>query len=155
MQNKISAELIAQAVTDINDAYATIRTNIPFLLNLTKEERRSLPRMGAGSMDFVEKTLAFVAQHPEAFPSNFNSAEFLKDGALNTPWKLIMALHRQFNEEMEDTELALNSDLFMAALDAYAYIKANNRNGAYDAYIDSVKARFAKSPRNPTPPPTP
>ena len=106
-------------------------------------------------MDFVEKTLAFVAQHPEAFPSNFNSAEFLKDGALNTPWKLIMALHRQFDEEMEDTELALNSDLFMAALDAYAYVKANNRNGAYDAYIDSVKARFAKSPRNPTPPPTP
>jgi hypothetical protein len=152
MQNKVSAALAAQAITNINAAIATIRTNLPFLISLTKEERQALPKMGSGSMDFVEKTLAFVTQHPEALPATFNTVEYLKDGDLNTPWKPLVASMRQLHEDFEDTELALNSDLFMASLDGYSFAKANNRNGAYDAYIDSVKGRFARRPRTPVPP---
>ena len=156
-QNLISATLAAQAVTNINAAIATIRANAPFLISLTKQERSSLPRMGAGSIDFVEKTIAFVQQHPEALPATFNTAEYLKDGALNTPLKPLVALMAQLNEDFDDTGLALGSDLLVQSLDVYAFAKATNRNGAYDAYIDSVKGRFARSPRTPAtpPPPTP
>ena len=38
--NRISAELTAAAVTAVEGAIATIRTNLPFLISLTNDERR-------------------------------------------------------------------------------------------------------------------
>jgi hypothetical protein len=41
-------------------------------------------------------------------------------------------------------------------LDLYAFVKAINRNGQYDAFIQSVAPIFARGPRTPaTPPPGP
>ncbi len=154
-QNKVSSTLAATAAANITTAIATIRTNLPFLINLTKDERQSLPRAGDNSQAFLQASLTFVAQHPEALPANFNTAEFAKDGALLTPFSPVVAAIAQLNEDVQDTDLALNSDLFAQSLDVYAFAKANNRGGAYDAYVDSVKGRFAKRPRTPATPPTP
>jgi hypothetical protein len=154
MENKISAALTAAAVTNITGALATIRENLPFLINLTKEERQRLSH-AVGDQTFITLSLAFAAQHPEALPATFNLAEYAKDGALLTSYLPIFAALGQLFEDGSDTNIALGSDLYSASLDVYAFAKANNRNGAYDAYIDSVKARFKKSPRTPLAPPAP
>jgi hypothetical protein len=56
------------------------------------------------------------------------------------------------NQPIQDTRLALRSDLLFAILDIYACAKANNRGGRYQAYVDTMKAHFAKKPRTPQPP---
>jgi hypothetical protein len=38
-------------------------------------------------------------------------------------------------------------------LDLYAFANANNRDGRYDAFIQSVASRFARAPRTPATPP--
>jgi hypothetical protein len=146
-QNKVSSALTAAAVANINAAIATIRTNLPFLINLTHEERQSLPRAGDGSQAFVQASLIFADQHPEALPASFNRAEFKKDGDLLLPFAPVVAAIKQLNEDTQDTNLALNSDAFVQSLDVYAYAKANNRSGSYDAYVDTGKNRFAKPNR--------
>ncbi|MEI9961910.1 MAG: hypothetical protein WDM76_12485 [Limisphaerales bacterium] len=154
-QNKISAALAATAVTNINTAITTIRTNLPFSSTSPRRNAQSLARAGDGSQAFLQASLNFAAQHPEALPATFNTAEFAKDGALAVPFAPIVAAIEQLHEDMQDTNLALNSDLFAQSLDVYAFAKANNRSGAYDTYIDSAKNRFAKTPRRPatgTPP---
>ena len=51
--NRISASL-SQADRDaVMKAIATIREKLPFLVDLTTEERRSLPKMGDKSRAFV------------------------------------------------------------------------------------------------------
>lgn len=55
--NRISASL-SQADRDaVMKAIATIREKLPFLVDLTTEERRSLPKMGDKSRAFVSKAL--------------------------------------------------------------------------------------------------
>jgi hypothetical protein len=154
-QNKISAALAASAVTNITTAIATIRTNAPFLINLTPSERHGLPNVTEGSQGVVLAALNFVAQHPEALPGTFDTVEFNKDGTLLPQLQQVASQIAQLNEDFNDTLRALHSDLYVAFLDVYAFAQANNRTGAYNGFIDSVKGRFARPSRkksSPTPP---
>jgi hypothetical protein len=137
-------------VTNITTAIATIRTNLPFLLNLTPEQRQSLSHAGSSGQGVIQDALTFASQHPEALPATFNAAEFAKDGALLTPFAPVVAAIASLNEDVSDTMIALQADLYSELLDVYAFAKANNHNGAYNSFVDSVKGRFAKSPRKTT-----
>jgi hypothetical protein len=155
-ENKISAVLTAQAVTNITTAIATIRTNLPFLINLTPGERKNLQHAASSGQGVIQDSLTFAAQHPEALPATFNASEFAKDGALLTAFGLVVAAVASLAEDVSDTSIALQADLYSEFLDVYAFAKASNRNGAYNAFIDSVKGRFAKTRRqNPSPAPVP
>jgi hypothetical protein len=154
-QNKISATLSPAALTAINSALATIRTNLPFLINLSDDERKNMPKAGDGSQSFIQQSLNFASQHPEALPSTFNTVEFTKDGALFSPLTGVHASLSQLQTDLDDTFRALNSDLFAESLDVYAYARANNRSGAFNTYVDSAKARFAQGPRKKKAVPTP
>ena len=147
-QNKVSATLAETAVTNILAAYATIRQNMPFLINLTDDERAHLPHIGDKSADVLNQTLLFVSQFPEALPATFNTLEFQKDGTLFTSLESVAMASAQNDQLIQDTRLALRSDLLLAILDVYAFAKANNRNGAYDSYVNYMKSHFAK-PRTP------
>lgn len=153
-QNKISAVLPAQAVTDILAAVATIRTKLPFLVSLSPEERKRLRNVTEETQGVVLAALNFVTQHPEAIPATFNTAEFNKDGALLTPYQQVASAISQLDSEVDDTLRALHSDLYDEFLDVYAFAKANNRNGGYDEFINSVKGRFSSGPRRKTTPTT-
>ncbi len=143
-QNKVSAQLAAQAVTNILAAYATIKQNLPFLISLTDDERAHLPHIGDKSGELLTQTLNFVAQFPEALPGTFSIAELQKDGALFNPLETVAMASADNDRLIQDTRLALRSDLLLAILDVYAFAKANNRNGAYDSYVNYMKAHFAR-----------
>ena len=155
--NKISSALAAQDVTDILAAFATIRQKAPFLLNLTDEERAHLPHIGDKSGGALEATKAFVVQFPEALPVGFSIPEFNKDTALFGPMETVGMASANNNQLIQDTRLALRSDLLLQILDVYACAKANNRGGRYQTYVDTMNAHFAKprKPKTTTPPPTP
>jgi hypothetical protein len=144
-KNNISATLTAAAVTNITTAIATIRTNLPFLVNLTPDQRHTLAHAGTTGQGVIQDSLNFAAQHPEALPATFNTAEFAKDGALNSAYAPVVAAIAQLNQDVTDTMISLQGDLYSEFLDVYAFAQANNRNGAYNAFIQSVKTRFARS----------
>lgn len=144
-KNNISATLADTAVTNINAALAVIRTNLPFLVNLTPEQRHTLAHAGTSGQGVIQDSLTFAVQHPEALPASFNSAEFAKDGTLKTAYAPVVAAIALLNQDVTDTMISLQADLYSEFLDVYAFAQANNRNGAYDTFIQSVKSRFAHS----------
>jgi hypothetical protein len=150
-QNKVSAVLTAQAITNITGAITTIRANIPFLLNLTPEQRKRQQSITESSQGIVLASLNFAAQHPEALPAAFNTAEFKKDGDLLAPLQQIESLVAQLKQDVDDTLKGLQGDLYSEFLDVYAYAKAANRNGAYDEFINNVKGRFSSGPHKAKP----
>jgi hypothetical protein len=154
-QNIVSAALTTQAVTNITTAVATIRTNLPFLLNLNAEQRKILQNITEASQGIVQATINFVAQHPEALPGTFNTTEFNKDAALLAPFQQVASLIAALNTDTDDTLRALHSDLYAETLDVYASAKVGNRAGAYNDYVNTVKTRFATGPRKKKTPPTP
>ena len=152
--NKSSAAMSAQDLTDVTSAYATIRAKMPFLLNLPPDERAHLAHMGDKTVGILQPTRDFIAQFPEALPADFILAEFNKDCDLFAPLDASADASAAANQAIQDTRLALRSDLLYAILDIYACAKANNRGGRYQTYVDYMKAHFAR-PRKPKTPPTP
>jgi hypothetical protein len=151
-QNLVSAALTAQAITNITTAIATIRTNLPFLVNLDDTQRKSLQNVTEASQGIVLASINFVAQHPEAIPASYSLTEFNKDAALLSPFQQVASLIASLNTDTDETLRALHSDLYGETLDIYAFAKAANRTGAYTDYINTVKTRFASGPRKKNPP---
>jgi hypothetical protein len=80
--NKVSASMTAQDITDINAAIQTIRNKLPFLISISNQERREMAKLGDKSMGFDEKCAAYIASNPEFLPGFVETAEISKDRAL-------------------------------------------------------------------------
>lgn len=66
MENRIVATLSVADRDKVLDSIAQIRTLLPFLIDLTPEERQALPKMGDKSRAFVSQALQ-LAEHGEAY----------------------------------------------------------------------------------------
>ena len=64
-QNLVSAALTTQAVTNITEAVATIRTNLPFLLNLNDAQRKKLRNITEASQGIAQATINFAPSIPK------------------------------------------------------------------------------------------
>jgi|GEM_PF-1782844 len=146
-QNLVSATLSAQAVTNITQAIATIRTNLPFLLNLNENQRKQLQNVTDATQGIVQSAITFVAQNPNALPGDFNQTEFNKDAALLVPFQQVAALITSLENDSSDTLRALYSDLFVETLDIYSYAKNSSRAASYSEFINTVRSRYATGPR--------
>lgn len=150
--NLVSATLTAADMQAVSDALATIRTKLPFLIDLSPQDKRRLFKMGDGSRAFVEKALIAAQANPQVLPPAFNLAEYTSDWAL---WAQMSALANnvtQLSELMDDTQTALGSDLMSAALSAYGYLNEASVGGLGEIKNDLGK-RFTRS--SPSVPPAP
>ena len=62
--NKISAGLTAQEMTDIMAAFDTIESKLPFLINLTMADKRRMPTIGTERGGMVETCLLYTSPSP-------------------------------------------------------------------------------------------
>jgi hypothetical protein len=134
------------------DAINTIRQKLPFLIDLSPEDRRSLPRMGDKSRAFVSQALTIAQQNPDILPSSFDLQEMQKDVALSTALEPIRAALTQLQELVDDTYMAAGSDAYMAALLVYQYARAGSKGSALDNLLDGLGQRFARKSKGKTPP---
>lgn len=146
--NRISASL-AQADRDaVIKAIATIREKLPFLVDLTTEERRSLPKMGDKSRAFVSKALEVATQNQDFLPRSFDLEEMRRDVEMfEALYPLLLSLN-QLQELMDDTYVAVGSEAYAAALLVYNYAKASGKGAGLDAVVDEMGRRFARKSRS-------
>lgn len=146
--NRISASL-SQADRDaVMKAIATIREKLPFLVDLTTEERRSLPKMGDKSRAFVSKALEVATQNQDFLPRSFDLEEMRRDVEMfEALYPLLLSLN-QLQELMDDTYVAVGSEAYAAALLVYNYAKASGKGAGLDAVVDEMGRRFARKSRS-------
>ena len=153
--NKISAILSAQDRTDVLAAFETIKTKLPFLINLTPVERRRMPTLGTerGGMD--ETFSMEMASHPELVPGFVDVPELAKDRALWTALAEFLSCAKEVCEGIEDTHQVAGSDIYMAYLSFYQNVRQAARRGVVgaDAIYQNLRRFFPSG--GPTPPPTP
>ena len=78
--NRISLEITAAQKTAIVDAVMALKAALNGItINLTKEERQSLPKIGDKTLAFDEKCQAYMAARPELVPGFIDMAELAKD----------------------------------------------------------------------------
>lgn len=143
----ISAALTQSDRDAVMNAVATIKAKLPFLVDLTADERKTLPKMGDKSRAFVSKALEVATQNPDFLPRSFDLEELRKDVQLfEALYPLLLSL-TQLQELVDDTCLAVGSEAYAAALQVYNYAKVSGNGGGLDAVVGEMGQRFARKPR--------
>ncbi|MCG8367745.1 MAG: hypothetical protein MJA27_30980 [Pseudanabaenales cyanobacterium] len=122
--HNISAELSNSDVAQIKDAIDTIQKKMPFLVNLTTEERRRLFKMGGKSLGFVSNSLNAAQANPDILPASFDLSEMSRDYQLATTLTDLLSNLQQLTEKVDDTLLAVGSEAMNSSLSVYDYVKA-------------------------------
>lgn len=142
--NRISAVLSDEDVASVQAALATIRGALPFLVTLSGQERRELPRMGPKSMGFDEKVTTYMANRAQFVPGFVDIAEVQKDRALRTQLLRFAAELETLAGSVDDTVQLVSSEVWLADLAYYQSVREaahRGRDGAQDVY-DDLRPRF-------------
>lgn len=151
----ISAKLTEADVRAIKEALATIQDKLPFLVNLTVEERRKLFKMGNKSLAFVSNSLTAAQSNREILPASFSVDEFVSDYQLATTLTDIHFGLQQLTEKVDDTLMAVSSEAMSSSLTVYDYVKtAAKKTPGLKAIADQLGERFkamrTKAPKETT-----
>jgi hypothetical protein len=151
----ISAALTAAQVTAINGALNTIRTNLPFLVNLTAEERLALSKMGEIGYNYVTRALDYAQGNAGILPPNFNLTEAQKDLKLVNDIRPIMQQVAQLLEAIDDTMMmaGIEAKDFADKFYALAKLQAGTNTPGMDVIVSDLATFYEKSSEStPTPP---
>ncbi|MDX2212264.1 MAG: hypothetical protein SFY66_03135 [Oculatellaceae cyanobacterium bins.114] len=140
----ISASLTATDRLNVMDAIATIKDTLPFLIDLTIEERKTLPKMGDKSRAFVTKALEIATQNPDFLPRSFDLEEMRRDVQLFESLYPIVVAMAQLQELLDDTCLAVGSEAYASALQVYSYAKASGQGAGLNGMVEQLGQRFAR-----------
>jgi hypothetical protein len=157
--NRVSATVSPTDKTAIMTKLTEIKALLPFLLNLTKDERIQLPKLGPASLAFDEHCAGYMATAPNLIPPFVDAAEVTKDRNLRLVLADLLREAHKLCEMLDDTLLLVGSEIWMADLSFYQTVRQAARRdvpGA-DAIYDDLKERFPgvagdEEEEEPTPP---
>lgn len=149
----ISAKMSDTNREIVLSAIATIKASMPFMVDLTAEDRKALPKMGDKSRAFVTKALEIATQNPDFLPRSFDLEEMRRDVELfDQLYPLLLSLN-QLQEMLENTYTAVGSEAYTAALTIYKYAKASDQSGSLEGIVDDLGQRFTQKSKKEKPQP--
>ena len=149
--NRIDATFAAEQIEKARTALTMLTEALPFLVDLSAEERVMMPKFGEANRSFVVKALAIAEAHPEILPPSLSLREFRSDvDLIESLYPVLHAVETLFRR-IEDSYFAAGSEAYVSALLLYQYAKVHNLNtGALEETLDDLGRRFARKTRKGT-----
>lgn len=142
-QNLISLSLSAEQLDQVRAALGMLEKNLAGMVSLSVDERVEITKMGPKSEMFARKAYDVLALSPEILPGNFDLQEFGADIRALDQLRPLFAQLVRLVRRAEDTEMALGSDIYRAALDGYRFAKAAGKGAALDELSAHASTRFS------------
>jgi hypothetical protein len=152
----IDATLSVADVQAIKDAVAAIQAKLPFLVNLTVDERKGIFKAGPDSVSFLQNAKTAAQGNPSVFPASFNIPAFQKDVDLFAVMTELGSIIDSLASSIDDTRLAIGGEGMQAGIQVYDYIKAATKTTpGLKPLADQLGERFQKAskPKAPATPP--
>lgn len=148
MDNKINflipEELINEVSQKLNEAATLLQ---PYLIALTPEERRTIPKMSDKTLPFVEKTLEYCQTAPQFAPPYMDREALAGDMKVTQQLTPLLRTTIALNNGLDDTVMEAGGESYVNALSYYNSVKQAakmNVPGAKSIYED-LKKRFEKT----------
>lgn len=147
-QNNVSIEFTEAELQSLRDAMAAMRAILdPHLKVLTPQNRIKLPKMGDGTLPFVEKAIDYAKSDGKFLPPYVEMTELEKDWAV---FKSLMPLYRelkQLESNMNDTLMMAGSEAYIGSLGYYNSVKYGARLNVADAKViyEDLRQRFERT----------
>ncbi len=157
--SNISASLEAPTLASIQTKITEIRALLPFLVSLTNAERIRLPKMADGTTPIVGKALSYAEYPPPHVPPKHGGGGGQQGLAQGQGRGGGVGTHGQQTQSVQDTQTAVGSEAYAAALTFYQTTKQAAKMGApgANAIYQDLKGRSESNGPAGTPatPPTP
>ena len=116
----------------------------PYLEALTPDERAAMLKMGAKTVDFVQKAYGYARSNPKFVPDFVDLDEFDHDLAALKGLTPIQMLLAGVALDTESTMMLAGSDAYAAALVIYNNVKflAKNKQPGAQAAYDDMSTQF-------------
>lgn len=114
--SNINATLTIATKTLINSQIENIKTSMPFLVNLSKEEIIKLGSLKKDKLMFMKKALETAENNPGIIPNNFSVANFKTDMELLESLESIKRQVAGLMEALNDTTLAVRAEAMKSSL---------------------------------------
>lgn len=153
--NRISATLSDSNKAAILQKIAEIRALMPFLINLTPDERKTMPKLGDKTLGFDEKCASHMSSNPKFVPGFVEMDEFAKDRSLRNPMMDIMRELTSLAQAVDDTVTLVGHEIYIAELAFYQNVRQGAKRGTAGAQtiFDDLKSRFPGGGATPAPAP--
>jgi len=117
---QIPPKVLTELQTKVNDI---VKTLTPFLISLTPEQRKTLPKMGDGTVPFVSKALGYAKSAPQFAPPYLSVPDLEIDvNAVNDLNSIFQPLS-QLVTNLDDTIMLSGSEAYSAALTYYRSVQ--------------------------------
>jgi len=128
MYKNISATLDNNVKDQVIQRLREIESMMPFVINLTPTERRTIPKMGKAALKFVENALGYSEKHPNLVPPFLNITEERTDFQLTMQLFEIMEVLEPLWEKVSDTYYAVGAEAYAQARIFYKSVKSAARS---------------------------
>jgi len=129
-------------VTSIDD----ISSKLPFLISITDDEKKQLPKPGEVFSPFIDEAAKLVYAHPEIMSGTFDIAGYKRDLNLRDSLRLISGKLDILKKGIEDTLTAVDSDLYVSSLDVYFESKPKvTKVAGLSVFVDKMRPYFKRN----------
>jgi hypothetical protein len=144
--NRVNATLPAEDKEAVLAALKLVREKLPFLIDLSKQERKKLAAMGDTRYSFVHRALIAAEQNPEVLPRNFSVEDYRRDVDLLDALRMIVMDVRELSEALDDTTLELGAEAYAAARTVYRSVKFDRSGAGLDEMKKDLGRTFPQRP---------
>ena len=141
-QNLISLTIDSSRLTAIDAAVSALEKELVDFVELSVAQRRELVKLGPRTEVFCRATIEVMERNPGALPADFDLNAIRQDRVAIDQVRPLLSRLRMLVSRVQDTEMALGSDLTEAVLDGYRFAKAGGQGVALDALRAAAASRF-------------
>jgi hypothetical protein len=123
-ENRVSIILKPEDLKKVLDALVVVNTTLkPYLIALTPDERKELPKMKDGTMPFVKKSMEYAQTNAAFVPAYIDVKELKTDLDAVDALSQIFRPVEQLYLNLEDTITLSGSEAYVASLAFYNSVK--------------------------------
>ncbi len=146
--NEVNVSVVTQEQEDAKAALEAFRQKLPYLINLTIEDRRSMPKIGDKErLAFVRRALDVAEQHPDVLPGFLSVNQMRSDVQQFEFLSSIELAVTQLLQQIEDTRMQIGSQALTAARTVYASAKSKYAGPAVKTAADELSKHFERKPK--------
>ena len=140
-QNLISVQFTPDSLTELDQAIATLEKFIQSLMALDAEDVKGLSKMGEKSEQFCRHALMVLEQNGDILPPTFDLAEMQADMAAYEALRPRALRLREVLARIDDTQIALGSDVMVAASRGYALMQMFGKDESLTMLQEAMSVR--------------
>ncbi|SMD43048.1 hypothetical protein SAMN00777080_1624 [Aquiflexum balticum DSM 16537] len=150
MENRISIEIPQADLAAAKAALQQVQGILaPYVIALTPEQRKTIPKMSDGTEPFVEKVMDYAVNNVEFLPPFVSQEEMQKDWSAVMGLMPLLRMVDQIKDTLSDTAMMAGSEAYLGALSYYNSVKQGAKVNAPDAkaIYEDLKKRFERRSR--------